>query len=169
MPLHLAVMGVAGTGKSCIAEALAKALNVSFIEGDDFHPSANIEKMRSGESLVDADREPWLVAINKRLGEMHEQSWVLAASLLKQRYRDWCFAGLHIDLLIYLHGTEELIVHRLQQRQENSEHFMPASLCRSQFAQLEPPPEALAIDVAQTPTAIVEQITAVLIERQLWS
>ena len=125
--------------------------------------------MRNGVSLVDADRQPWLASINKRLGEMHEQSWVLAASLLKQRYRDWCFAGLHIDVLIYLYGTEELIVKRLQQRQESTEHFMPASLCRSQFAQLEPPQEALAIDVGQTPTAIVEQITTALIERQLWS
>lgn len=168
MSLHLAVMGVAGTGKSCIAASLSDALRMTFIEGDEFHPPENIEKMRQGISLVDADRQPWLATLNAQLRDIHEQSWVLAASLLKQRYRDWCFADVRVDVLVYLYGDEALIMRRLEQRQAGGEHFMPASLCQSQFAQLEPPHDALVINVQQTPEEIVNEIKTELIKRHLW-
>jgi len=152
----LIVMGVAGCGKSTIGRQLADRLGWPFYDGDDFHPAANVEKMRLGQPLTDEDRSEWLkvlVDLINNLVKQH-QSAVMACSALKQQYRD----RLHVDAsvrFIYLRGSSDLIEARLRQR---TGHYMPASLLASQFAALEEPHGALTIDIRQPPEQIVAEI-----------
>jgi hypothetical protein len=59
-PAVLLLMAVSGSGKSTIALELRRVLGWKFHEGDDLHPPANVEKMRAGHPLDNADRLPWL-------------------------------------------------------------------------------------------------------------
>lgn len=151
------VMGVAGVGKTTIGEALARALGWRFIDADDYHPRENVAKMKAGIPLEDADRWPWLARLNKLLKE--ETDAVLACSALKASYRERLAQGIPEFVTVYLYGSAELIRSRMKTR---SHRFMPAALLESQFATLEPPSDAIAIDVAATPQECVAAILTAL-------
>jgi gluconokinase len=150
-------MGVSGAGKSTIGQALAQYLGWKFLDADDFHPPANIAKMAAAIALEDADRWPWLDAINAVL--RRESKAVVACSALKQAYRERLTRGLAATRLVYLHGSPALIRQRLKQRRHR---FMSAALLDSQLAALEPPAQAIAIDVAGEVQASVAAIAAQL-------
>lgn len=132
------VMGVAGSGKSTIGRALAAELGADFLEGDKFHPAANIAKMSHGEPLTDDDRWPWLDRLAEELARAKREgrSAVLASSALKRSYRDRLRRGAPDLRLVYLKGDKAVIGERLRARKN---HFMPAGLLDSQFAALEEP------------------------------
>ena len=137
------VMGVAGVGKTTIGEALASALGARFIDADDYHPPENVAKMKAGIPLQDADRWPWLQRLNRALRE--EANAVLACSALKEAYRRRLGEGVTDFKVVFLHATPELIRERMKMRQHR---YMPPALLDSQLATLEPPTDAIAIDVA---------------------
>ena len=144
------VMGVSGAGKTAIGDALARELGWRFIDADDYHPEANVAKMAAGQPLDDADRWPWLDALNAIL--RREKDAVLACSALKERYRARLAAGIERVEWIWLKGDFNLIHSRLSRRQHR---YMPASLLESQFAALEPPARAITVDVeADVPTCV---------------
>jgi gluconokinase len=147
------VMGVSGAGKSTLGAALARELGWRFIDADDHHPPANVQKMAAGVPLTDADRMPWLESLHSIL--KGESRAVLACSALKQSYRDRLTAGIPACAFVHLQGSHGLISERLAQRRHR---YMPASLLHSQFQALEPPEEAIAVDVAAEATACVAAI-----------
>jgi gluconokinase len=155
--MFVIVMGVAGSGKSTIGEALARRLGCEFRDGDGFHPPANVAKMRAGTPLDDTDREPWLRAIRAHMdaGQAAGRSGVIACSALRERYRDILGRGLPWVRFVHLHGSRELIADRMKAR---AGHFMPVTLLDSQFSTLEPPADAIVADIAQPPEAIVEDV-----------
>ena len=129
-------MGVAGSGKTVVGEALAERLGLPLLEGDQFHPKANIEKMSSGMPLTDDDRWPWLDAIARAMRDA-PGGVIVACSALRRTYRDRLRAGAGKPVVfIFLDGSRETIAARLGARKG---HFMPPSLLASQFATLEPP------------------------------
>lgn len=152
-------MGVSGSGKTTVGQALARALGCPFYDGDDYHPPENVEKMSSGIPLDDRDREPWL----QRLAEMirhhleRGEYAVFACSALKKRYRSMLKCGDDQVQFIYLHGDFDLIQARLQARRG---HYMKAGMLVSQFESLEPPgpEEAVRFDVRESAPDIVRQI-----------
>ena len=158
----LVVMGVAGSGKTLIGTMLAESLGYLFADADEFHPGSNIDKMRRGIPLTDADREPWLRAIQKQLCEWSAAnvSAVVTCSALKQKYRDLLSRDCDVKI-VYLKGEFDLIHDRLQQRQG---HFMRPEMLRSQFADLEEPSDAIVVDVSGPPEKIVEEIRRKLVE-----
>jgi carbohydrate kinase (thermoresistant glucokinase family) len=131
--MKIVVMGVTGCGKTTVGAALAEALGIEFIDGDDLHPESNKKKMSSGTPLTDSDREPWLQEVSKTL-QSHE-SIVVACSALKKSYRSTILAGAPTTKFIHLSGSRELIFARLSER---FHHFMPIGLLDSQFQTLEP-------------------------------
>jgi gluconokinase len=137
-PRALIVMGVAGSGKSTIAENLAKRLGWTYEDGDRFHPASNVAKMSAGHPLTDEDRWPWLQAIADEIDRVCKagEHVVMACSALKRSYRDVLVHGRRDVRIVYLNGTQELIAGRLAQRKG---HFMPPGLLASQFKTLEPP------------------------------
>lgn len=151
------LIGVSGVGKTTIGVALAAALGWRFIDADDYHPAGNVAKMAEGIPLEDEDRWPWLDALNAKLREAEGggESAVLACSALKARYRERLTAGLREYRIVYLHGSFDLIETRLRERRHR---YMPASLLASQFAALEPPAQAIAVDVSMTLPAAVAHI-----------
>ena len=151
------VMGVAGAGKSTLGAALAARLGWRFIDADDHHPPRNVARMAAGIPLEDEDRWPWLDQLNKIL--LGGKDIVLACSALKESYRRRLLEGVGASRVVYLHGSFELIASRLAARRHR---YMPASLLESQFAALEPPAGAIAIDVAATPGHCVDAIVAEL-------
>lgn len=154
--LLLVLMGVCGCGKSTIGEMLRDQLGWPFHDGDDYHPPANVEKMRRGEPLDDEDRYPWLEILAGKAGEwLAEGDALLASSALKQRYRDIIQAGRPQVRFVHLKGSYELISSRLAARQHR---YMPATLLDSQFAALEEPVDALKVDIAGTPEEAVAQV-----------
>jgi gluconokinase len=157
----IVLMGVSGTGKTEVGTRLARALNGEFAEGDDYHPPANVAKMRSGVPLDDADRLPWLETLSRQIGAWLEQdrTVVLACSALKQRYRDILKAGRPGVVFVHLKGDKVLIRARLQKRRG---HYMPASLLDSQLATLEEPADAITVGIEGTPDAIVAEIMKAL-------
>lgn len=155
-PLVIVVMGVAGSGKSTHGRALASTLGWDFADADDFHPPANVAKMSSGTPLTDADRAPWLASLRAEIEARlaAEKPFVLACSALKQAYRDALWADRPRMRLVFLNGPRELLAERLAAR---SGHYMPATLLDSQFADLDPPADAIRINISDT---IETQITA---------
>lgn len=144
-------MGVSGCGKSQLGVRLAMASRLPFIEGDDFHSPANLEKMRAGAALDDHDRSVWLASLQQALRDASGGA-VLACSALKRPYRDLLRAAAPGAVFVHLDGGREQLLRRLQARPD---HFMPPSLLDSQLAALEPlqPDEAgvvLSIDWAAT-------------------
>jgi gluconokinase len=133
--MHVVVMGVAGCGKSEIGERIAKALRLPLIEGDSFHPAANIAKMRSGTPLTDEDRAGWLDALGRELAS-RPQGAVLTCSALKRAYRDRLRAATPRLRFVHLSLPQEEAQKRVAARPG---HFMPPSLVASQFAALEDP------------------------------
>jgi len=156
------LMGVSGSGKTMVGQLLAKELGWPFYDGDDFHPEANVDKMRFGIPLNDEDRETWLMQLRDLINEcLHKNRYaILACSALKQKYRDRLQQGRpEVIRFVYLKGDFALIQQRLQRRQD---HFMNPKLLQSQFEALEEPEGVLTIDVAQEPAVIVD-----LIKREL--
>jgi carbohydrate kinase (thermoresistant glucokinase family) len=156
----LIVMGVAGSGKTTIAEALALKLAWPFEDGDAFHPKSNVEKMRSGHPLNDEDRWPWLRAIAAEIERVRRQGGhvIIACSALKRAYRSILIDGKQDVRLVYLKGDRDLILDRLKARQG---HFMPPELLDSQFRTLEEPREdehAVVVDIDAPVDTIVEDI-----------
>jgi gluconokinase len=135
-PRHLVVMGVSGAGKSVIGERLAKALRLPLIEGDEFHPARNIEKMRQGLPLDDSDRAGWLDRLGKELAR-HPHGAVLACSALKRAYRDKLRHHVPGLRFVHLDLTQEQAQQRVASRRGG--HFYPTSLVASQFEALEDP------------------------------
>lgn len=158
----LVVMGVAGSGKSTIGEALADALGCAYLDGDEYHPEANIKKMARGEPLNDEDRWPWLETFAKTLASRKGQI-VGGCSSLKRAYRDRIRGSAGEPVcFIYLKGTRDLIGQRMEAR---TGHFMPTSLLDSQFATLEEPApdeNAISVGIDQTTSEIVGEILAKL-------
>lgn len=157
-------MGVAGCGKSAVGAALAARLGAAYLDGDDLHPPANIDKMSRGEPLTDDDRWPWLTLVGKRLANP-DDILIIGCSALKRRYRDHIRdeAGAPV-IFAHLAGTKALIAARMGAR---SGHFMPTSLIDSQFAALEPPgsdENAITVDIDNTLETIVDTIAARLEE-----
>ena len=137
--LHVIVMGVSGSGKTTIGQALANTLAFEFIEADAFHPDANIEKMTAGIPLSDDDRWPWLDALVDVVRERHDRGigTVLACSALRRAYRDRLRTAVPQEesFVIALEADPETLRSRLETRRG---HYMPASLLESQLATLEP-------------------------------
>lgn len=138
IPCALVVMGVSGSGKSTIAEALSARLGWRCEDGDKFHPASNVAKMSAGQPLTDEDRWPWLKAIADEIDRLcdKDQHAVFACSALKRSYREVLVHGRDDVRLIFLDGTQALIADRLAARKG---HFMPPGLLTSQFSTLERP------------------------------
>jgi gluconokinase len=152
----VAVMGVTGSGKTTVGSLLANRLGWEYADADDFHSSANKDKMHRGIPLTDADRIPWLQAIHDYLAQVEAQrrNLVLACSALKQSYRELLFPGVTARL-VYLKGTYELIDERLRTRKG---HFADDKIRAAQFADLEEPTDAVVVDIHPDPERIVDKI-----------
>lgn len=135
---QVVVMGVTATGKSEVGTRLAARLDMAYIEGDQFHPEANIAKMSAGEPLTDDDRRPWLETLARMLADNRQAgvATVLGCSALRRSYRDILRGSMPSDAVGFVHLTASFDV--LRDRMEQREHFMPASLLQSQFDTLEP-------------------------------
>ena len=158
------VAGVSGSGKTTVGALLAGRMGWRFADADDFHPAANVEKMRAGIPLTDADRWPWLRAIaawmDERIG--HGEDAVLACSVLKRSYRDLLLDGRPAARMVFLAPDREVLARRLAARHG---HFFPEQLLNSQFDALEPPApdeRVLTVVPTDTPAATVDLIIALL-------
>jgi gluconokinase len=151
----IVAMGVSGSGKTTLGRALARELGAEFLEGDRFHPEANVAKMSRGEPLEDADRWPWLDRLAEELARIRRAGGtaVLACSALKRAYRDRLRRGAPELRLLFLKGDKALIRERLRAR---AQHFMPPGLLDSQFASLEEPgPDEAPIVIDVTPPVAI--------------
>ncbi len=161
---HIVVMGVAGSGKSEVAQALAADLDLVLTEGDDHHPRANIDKMSAGTPLDDDDRAPWLEALAQWTREQHDagHDTVLTCSALRRRYRDVLRdAVAEPTFFVHLAGSTEVLAQRMAAR----DHFMPTSLLDSQFAtleQLEPDEDGEVVDVDRPLEEVIEETIAIV-------
>ena len=156
MTLRVVIMGVAGCGKSSVGAALSAALGVTYVDGDDLHPAANVDKMRRGVALSDDDRWPWIGQVAACL--QNSAPVIVGCSALKRAYRDRIRGGVQGEVaFVHLSGDRDLIAARMAQRQG---HYMPLSLLDSQFAALEPPgqDEAFTVTIDQPLPDIVAQI-----------
>ncbi len=165
--LAAVVMGVSGSGKTTIAEGVAARLGWDVLEGDHFHPPANVEKMSRGIPLDDADRWPWLRAIAAEIDRhlASGRSAVVACSALKRSYRDILIGPRDRVVLVYLQGSHELIAGRMAAR---TGHFMPPALLDSQFATLEEPgpdEHPIVVSVTPPPQAIVDAVITEMQQR----
>jgi gluconokinase len=154
----IVLMGVSGSGKSYVGEALAASLGWPFYDADEFHPPQNKRKMAAGAPLTDDDRWPWLDAIAGELRRVLERDGnaVLACSALKEAYRQLLARAGDVRF-VYLKGDPATIAARVAHR---SHEYMPASLLPSQFATLEEPPDALVIDISDELPAKIAAIRA---------
>ena len=151
------IMGVAASGKTTIAEKLAKKINGFLIEGDDYHPKENIDKMSSGVALNDNDRYEWLLKIkNEILNRNKNQNLVVTCSALKEKYRT--LLGPQNFNLVYLKVSKKTALQRIRARKG---HFMPDSLVDSQFAILEEPQKSIVLDESLNINEIVEKLVSI--------
>jgi gluconokinase len=151
------LMGVSGSGKTTVGKILARQLGWTFLDADDYHPAANVEKMHRGISLNDEDRRPWLQALRERLDEASArgENVVLACSALKHAYQDYLERDVPGQVhYVHMRGSENLI-RRLAGR---TGHFMNPGALHSQFETLEPPEDALQVDITPGPEAIAAEI-----------
>jgi gluconokinase len=160
-PLHVVVMGVSGAGKSAVGERLAKALHLPLIEGDEFHPPGNIEKMRQGLPLDDVDRAGWLDRLGQELAR-HPKGAVLACSALKRAYRDKLRQAVPALRFVHLNLTQAQAQERVAAR---GGHFYPPSLVASQFDALEDPSDEAGVLVVDG-TLPLDEVTRRAVE---WS
>lgn len=163
-PVHLVLMGVAGSGKTTLAEILTARLGWPYAEADDFHPPANIDKMRASTPLTDADRAPWLAAMRDWLSEQARagHSTVVTCSALRRAYRDVLREAQGRVRFVHLSAEADVIGPRLEHRPG---HFMPASLLPSQFATLEPladDEDGIVVQVDVPPDEVAERVLAEL-------
>jgi gluconokinase len=160
MRAPVVVMGVSGSGKTTVGQALADALRAHFIEGDAFHPPANVERMRGGLPLTDAHRAQWLDALASELQRCAPRA-VLACSALKRAYRDRLRAATPGLRFVFLDLSEDLARRRTAAR--HGAHFFPTSLVTSQFATLEPPvdePDVIRLPADQPIGTLVTEALA---------
>jgi gluconokinase len=156
---NVVFMGVAGSGKSTVAMHYAKGRGFAFVEADDFHPPANVAKMKSGQPLTDEDRVGWLSAMAQRIaeGKARGEVMVITCSALKRAYRDALRKGDPDLFFVLLDGPESLLAQRLAAR---TDHFMPPSLLASQLAILErpaPPSEkAVTLPITLPPAQLAD-------------
>lgn len=151
------LMGVTGSGKTTVGRLLAKELGWEFHDADQYHPAANVEKMRRGIPLSDEDRKPWLETLAKLVKDAQDQgrNIILACSALKHRYQEALSHDRDAVHFVCLCGTPEVIRKRLEAR---TGHFMSPALLPSQFAILEMPENAIKVDVSATPEEIARDI-----------
>ena len=142
------VMGTTGAGKTTVGQLIAQKLGWTFLDADDFHPQANIEKMKHGVPLSDRERAPWLANIHSRLRQLGAEgkNAVLACSALKQSYRETLAAGLDMRI-VYLRGTYDQMRQHILARHG---HFAGESILAGQFSDLEEPTDALVLDVSSS-------------------
>jgi gluconokinase len=164
MQLAIVVMGVSGCGKSTVGRLIAKRLGATFLDADDFHPPANVARMRAGIALTDADRAGWLDALSARLAGAREtgEAVVLACSALKRSYRDALRRAAPELALVHLAGSPALLAERIAARPG---HYMPPSLLPSQLALLEAPGDderAITLDAAAASDELVAAILRTL-------
>ena len=156
------VMGVSGSGKSSIGKGVGQALGVSYIDGDSYHPRANVEKMARGEPLDDDDRAGWLDALTGLIRDYRddEMPLLIGCSALKRRYRDTLRAGDPGLIFLFLDGTYDVILARMQQR----EHFFSPKMLQSQFDTLERPAadEAVRVDIDASVEDVIDQAAEAL-------
>jgi len=157
------LMGVCGSGKTTIGQALAHKLQCGFSDGDSFHPEKNIDKMRAGIPLEDEDRWPWLQKIREAIEEWQNSgdSHVIACSSLKAIYRT-ILSPENDVVFIYLKGDRQIIKERLEMR---TGHYMNPDLLDSQFTALEEPDDAIIIDISQTPDEITHAVLTAITKR----
>ncbi len=150
------VMGVTGAGKTTIGNLLAQRLGWEFADADTYHSPANVEKIRRGIPLDDADRRPWLKSLRQAMEQWvaEHRNVVLACSALKKGYREQLFLGNEVKF-VYLKGSYDLIYQRLRLRHG---HFASEKILASQFADLEEPGDAVTVDIDQPPEQIVAEI-----------
>jgi gluconokinase len=156
--MMIVLMGPTGAGKTTVGRILAARLGYRFEDADAFHSAVNIDKMSKGIPLDDADRQGWLASIDVALRRWSGEGRgvVFACSLLKRAYRERIYHGPDTRL-VYLRAPRAVIEERLRTR---SDHFADARLLTSQFAILEEPTNAIAVDATRDPEAIVEEIVA---------
>ncbi len=152
-------MGVSGSGKSTVGRMLSARTGIPFYDGDDFHPKANVEKMRSGHPLDDTDRAGWLEAIRRfALEKIQASNLIIACSALKESYRLQLMHGMEgLCTWVVLHGDFDLLNERLSSRKG---HFMPPALLQSQLDALELPAYGLHIEVSKPVGEIVDEVMA---------
>jgi carbohydrate kinase (thermoresistant glucokinase family) len=157
----IVVMGVSGAGKSTVGAALAARLGWEYVDGDEAHPAANLDKMRRGIPLEDADRWPWLRSLHRTLTERLARGArvVVACSALTSAYRA-ALVGDEVGVVfVYLRGQPDLLAARLATRPS---HFMAPSLLQSQLDLLEPPADGVVVDVDQPVAGAVDAVVAAL-------
>lgn len=155
----IVIFGVSGAGKTTVGKMLAEQIGWRFLEADDFHPAANIEKMRKGHPLTDEDRWPWLDCLRKQIEQVLSagENAVLACSALKRAYRDRLRVSDEVKF-VFLRGDYALVEKQLRSRHG---HFLNPALLRSQFADLEeagPDEDALTIKLGRTSEELVKEI-----------
>lgn len=158
--MFIIITGVAGAGKTTVGSLLANELGWRFYEGDDFHPPSNVEKMRRGEALTDADRRPWLDALRAVIQRalVNGEDGILACSALKQSYRA-CLRVNDQVVFVHLTATQQVIERRLEQRRG---HFMNPALIDSQIATLEEPQTAIILDASLPPALLAQKVRQAL-------
>lgn len=162
--VRLIVMGVSGCGKSHIGQQLAAQLEAEFIDGDDYHGEENVAKMARGIPLDDDDRHGWLARLAELIEDARgeKRSLVLACSSLKRRYRDQLRGGDDALGFVFLDGSRELLLERLEARQDH--FFRGASMLDSQLATLEAPngeeERLYQVDISASPDELVVQLDA---------
>jgi gluconokinase len=163
--LSVVLMGVSGSGKTVVGEALAKRLGIPFLDGDHLHPEANVAKMASGVPLVDADRWPWLDAIGAAIGA-EPAGAIVACSALKKAYRDRLVTASGRPIVfVLLDGSQATLAKRLATRKG---HFMPLSLLASQLATLERPglgERAVTVSIEPEVADVVASVVGALAKR----
>lgn len=155
--MFVIVMGVSGSGKTTIGKAIAEQLGCRFYDGDDFHPTAIVAKMVAGIPLTDEDRAGWLAALAALIqrGLQQGESGVIACSALKEKYRQALCVDAGQVKFVYLKGSYEVILGRMQNRQA---HYMKPAMLQSQFETLEEPQGVLTVDITLSPDVIVRNI-----------
>ncbi|HDM8070294.1 gluconokinase [Vibrio harveyi] len=159
------VMGVCASGKTTIGEHLAKKLGRKFIDGDDLHPRANIQKMASGQPLNDDDRKPWLERIRDAAYSLESKNehGIIVCSALKKIYREQIREGNENVTFLFLDGSKELILERMRARQG---HFMKENMVNSQFEALERPenePRTIFVSIDATIEDVVSNAAELIL------
>ncbi len=154
--MKIYLVGISCVGKTTIGKLLSQKIEIPFFDGDDFHSTANKEKMKSGKPLNDNDRKEWLWEINKMAKEQAKvKGAVIACSALKEKYRSILSEGMAEPVWIFLQGSYDEVYERMKKR---NDHYMPVQLLSTQFESLEIPANAFTIDIKNDPQAIIAKI-----------